>query len=84
MLRPGGLIGLSSLTFGLTAASRIVSWVWRQAHALHPSLVGGCRPLELLPLLPEKAWTVRYEKRLAPFAVPLEAVVAERGSTNAV
>jgi SAM-dependent methyltransferase len=78
MLRPGGLLGLSSLTFGFTTASRIVSWSWLKIHALRPSLVGGCRPLELLDVLPERAWKVRHRARLAPFAIPLEAVVAER------
>jgi ubiquinone/menaquinone biosynthesis C-methylase UbiE len=78
MLRPGGLLGLSSLTFGFTTASRIFSWTWLKIHALRPSLVGGCRPLELQDVLPEKAWKVRHRARLAPFAIPLEAVVAER------
>jgi SAM-dependent methyltransferase len=78
MLRPGGLLGLSSLTFGFTTASRIVSSTWLKIHALRPSLVGGCRPLELLDVLPEKAWRVCHRARLAPFAIPLEAVVAER------
>jgi hypothetical protein len=78
MLRPGELLGLSSLTFGFTTASRIFSWTWLKIHALRPSLVGGCRPLELQDVLPEKAWKVRHRARLAPFAIPLEAVVAER------
>jgi SAM-dependent methyltransferase len=78
MLEAGGLLGLSSLTFGFTAASRIVSSVWLKVHALRPSLVGGCRPLELLEALPQKAWRVRHRARLAPFGIPLEAVVAER------
>jgi ubiquinone/menaquinone biosynthesis C-methylase UbiE len=77
MLRPGGLLGLSSLTFGFTTTSRIVSSVWLKIHALRPSLVGGCRPLKLLDVLPEKHWKMRHRERLASFGVPLEAVVAE-------
>jgi hypothetical protein len=53
MLRPEGLLGLSSLTFGFTTASRIVSSTWLKIHALRLSLVGGCRPLELLNVLGE-------------------------------
>jgi ubiquinone/menaquinone biosynthesis C-methylase UbiE len=83
MLRPGGLLGLSSLTFGFTAASRIVSWTWLKVHALQPSLVGGCRPLELLEALPEKGWTIRHRVRLAPLGIPLEVVVAERVANGA-
>ena len=78
MLRPAGLLGLSSLTFGFTAASRLVSRAWLRIHALRPSLVGGCRPLELLDALPDKAWKVRHRARLAPYGIPLEVVVAER------
>lgn len=78
MLRPGGLVGLSSLTFGFTRVSRVVSWAWRKLHALRPTLVGGCRPLELLDALPEPDWRVRRRLRVAPFGVPLEVVVAER------
>jgi ubiquinone/menaquinone biosynthesis C-methylase UbiE len=78
MLRPGGLLGLSSLTFGFTVASRVVSWMWLKVHTLRPSLVGGCRPLEPLGALPEEAWTIRHRERLAPFGIPLEVVVAQR------
>jgi SAM-dependent methyltransferase len=78
MLRPGGLLGLSSLTPGFTPASRALGWLWARLHAWRPSLVGGCRALELLPILPQAAWQVRHHARVAPFGIALEAVVAQR------
>jgi ubiquinone/menaquinone biosynthesis C-methylase UbiE len=78
ILEPGGLLALSGLSTGSGPMSRVVAGVWSRIHALRPSLVGGCRPLELLGLLPEAEWRVRHHARVAPFAVPSEVVVAER------
>jgi SAM-dependent methyltransferase len=77
-LRPGGLLGLSSLTTGFTPASRAFAWLWAQIHAIRPSLVGGCRSLELLKFLPQAQWQIRHHARVAPLGIPLEAVVAQR------
>jgi ubiquinone/menaquinone biosynthesis C-methylase UbiE len=78
MLKPGGLICLSSLSTGSGAASRVIAAVWSRIHALHPALVGGCRPLDLLAHLPSAQWQVHQHGRLAPFGLPSDAVVAER------
>ena len=78
MLRPGGLLGLSSLTTGFTPASRAFSWLWAKIHAIRPSLVGGCRALELLKFLPQHEWRIRHHARVAPLGIALEAVVAQR------
>jgi hypothetical protein len=51
-------------------------------HSRSPYLVGGCRPIELLNFLPEGDWKIRHRRRLAPFGVPSEVVVAVRGSTG--
>jgi ubiquinone/menaquinone biosynthesis C-methylase UbiE len=78
MLRAGGLLCLTSLSTGCGPASRLVARAWTAVHRWHPALVGGCRPIELLPCLAPAAWAVRHVERLAPFGVPSEAVVAER------
>jgi len=83
ILRPGGLLGLSSLTAGFTPVSRAFAWCWRRLHAFRPALVGGCRPLELPAFLPESQWRIRHDARVAPFGIPLEAVVAERIGADA-
>ena len=77
-LRPGGLLGLSSLTTGFTPASRAFGWLWSRIHALSPSLVGGCRALDLLRFLPQTHWDIRHHARVAPLGIALEAVVAQR------
>jgi ubiquinone/menaquinone biosynthesis C-methylase UbiE len=78
ILQTGGLLCLVSLTFGFTRISRIVSRTWSRLHAYRPSLVGGCRPIELLDFLPEADWKIRHRRCLTPFGVPSEVVVAER------
>jgi SAM-dependent methyltransferase len=78
ILPTGGLLCLVSLTFGFTRLSRIVECTWRKVHGYRPSLVGGCRPIELLRFIPETDWEVRHRRCLDPFGVPSEVVVAER------
>jgi hypothetical protein len=78
MLEPGGLLCLSSLSTGSGPASRLVAHLWSGVHKLSPTLVGGCRPLELLERLASSQWTVRHHAKIAPFALPSEVVIAER------
>jgi len=78
MLRVGGLLGLASLTQGFTPASRALGWVWARLHAWRPSLVGGCRALDLLAFLPDTDWEILHHARIAPLGIALEAVVARR------
>ncbi len=78
ILAVGGLACLVSLTFGFSRISRLIERTWRKLHAYRPSLVGGCRPIELRSLFPEAGWEIRHHQHLAPFGVPSEVVVAER------
>jgi ubiquinone/menaquinone biosynthesis C-methylase UbiE len=78
ILRPEGLLGLSGLTTGFTVTSRAFAWLLAQIHAIRPSLVGGCRSLKLLSLLPQHQWKICHHARLAPLCIPVEAVVAVR------
>jgi ubiquinone/menaquinone biosynthesis C-methylase UbiE len=82
MLEPHGLLCLSSLSMGSGPLSRLVALAWACVHALRPSLVGGCRPLDLLTWLPSANWQVRHHTRVAPFGVPSEVVVAEPRKTS--
>jgi SAM-dependent methyltransferase len=78
ILRPGGLLCLSGLSSGIGFTSRIVASVVSWAQSLRPSLVGGCRPVELLPFLPASQWQVQHHLKVAAFGVPSEVVVAKR------
>lgn len=78
LLRPGGRLCATGLTFGINARSRAVarawSWLWRRA----PGLVGGCRPIRLTDALEPAAWRVERHETVTAWAVPSEVVVAVR------
>jgi SAM-dependent methyltransferase len=82
MLRPGGRLCLVGLSSGIGPLSRGVARIWTGLHGWRPELVGGCRPLELLDHLSPEQWSILHHGRVAPFAVPSEAVVAERRSPS--
>ena len=78
LLRPDGLLGLSSLAPGFTPASRLFIRVWTRIHSFRPAWVGGCRPLDLASQLPATHWRIRHHARMMSWGVPLAAIVAER------
>ncbi len=78
MLRPSGLLCLASLSTGSTPVSRLSARVWALVHRLRPTLVLGCRPIDLAPFLPDSDWTIIHHVHLTPLGLPAEVVVAER------
>jgi SAM-dependent methyltransferase len=78
MLRPGGLLCVAGLSTGTGPGSRAVAWLWSRVQARWPALVGGCRPVEVAPLLDPASWTLRLHRKVVAFGVPSEALVAER------
>ena len=68
------------LARGERGLARAVTWTWQRVHRLRPSLVGGCRPLEILPLLPERHWEVRHHAQVAPWGIASEILVAGRAA----
>lgn len=80
-LRPGGLLCVAGLTPGTTTASRLVSRSWAAIHRLRPSLVGGCRPIQLTAFLAEGQWTVVHRRDVVQFGVTSELLIA--GKTDA-
>lgn len=78
ILEPRGILAITSLSKGSGFVSRTAARAWSAVHRLRPSLVGGCRPLDLEAFLEPARWRILTLKRLAPYAVPSEAVVAER------
>jgi ubiquinone/menaquinone biosynthesis C-methylase UbiE len=77
VLRPGGRLCLVCLTFGETPVSRAVCRAWGRVHAWRPGLVGGCRPLRLLPFL-DGAWEVLHRQVVCRLGICSEVVVAGR------
>ena len=78
LLRPEGLLCLVSLTPGPTWLSRLVTGLWTGIHRLAPSLVGGCRPLELRTLLQAHPFLLEYAHVVTAFGIPSEIIVAKR------
>jgi ubiquinone/menaquinone biosynthesis C-methylase UbiE len=77
-LRPSGLLCLASLSTGSTTLSRLTARLWSGVHRLRPSLVLGCRPIDLAPFLVESDWRIAHHIQLTPFGLPAEVFVAER------
>jgi len=78
ILEPGGILAVTSLSKGAGFVSRMAARAWSAVHRLRPSLVGGCRPLDLEAFLGRDRWRIIKLERMAPYGVPAEAVVAER------
>ncbi len=73
-----GLLGVVSLCPGVTLFSRMVTGAWARLNAARPALLGGCRPIELLKLLPEEAWAVRHTRTISRCGVPSQVIVAAK------
>lgn len=74
MLRPGGLLGVVSLTHGTSAPARLVSAAWAAVWSRAPGLTGGCRPITVLPLL--DGWHIEHRALVSAWALTSEVVVA--------
>ncbi|HSF02806.1 MAG TPA: class I SAM-dependent methyltransferase [Solirubrobacterales bacterium] len=78
MLQPGGLLCTTGLSTGIGRASRGMARAWGWVQSRAPSLVGGCRPVDVLPLLPAEGWEVRRHSKLVRFGLTSEVLVARR------
>lgn len=78
MLRPGDLLCTTGLSTGIGPASRAMARAWSWVQSRAPALVGGCRPVDVLPLLPAEGWEVRHHSKLVRFGVTSEVLVARR------
>ena len=77
MLRPDGLLCLSGLSSGINFSSRMMAGVVSWIQTRSPSLVGGCRPVDLLPFLAESEWQVQHHSKVVAFGVASEILVAK-------
>lgn len=76
VLQPGGKLCLISLSRAIGPVSQLVCRLWSGLYRLHAPLVGGCRPIRLLPFLEAETWTVEYHHILTQFGVPSEVLIA--------
>ena len=80
MLRPDGLVCLCGLSSGVGLVSRIVASMVSWTQSVLPSVVGGCRPVDLPPFLQEPEWQLQHHSKVVAFGIPSEVVVAKRCS----
>lgn len=78
VLAPAGLLCLVSITPGTARMSRFVSDTWMRVWRRQPTLVGGCRPIELLELLDQNQWRTLHREVVTAWSVSSEVVVARR------
>ncbi len=78
VLKPGGLIGVASLTNGETMAQRAMSAMWKIVHTVAPRRVGGCRPLDLKQFFDGDRWRLRSRNVITQSGIPSEVLVAEK------
>ena len=70
VLEPGGRLCLISLTHGVSPLSQTLVRLWKLLFAVRPSLVGGCRPMELLDFVSEKIWQVVHHNSVVVACKP--------------
>jgi len=77
-LPPGGLLGTTTLTWGETLPSALLSRTWALLHRIRPKLVGGCRPMRLAPHIDPAIWDIRHRAICSRFAIASEINVLVR------
>jgi ubiquinone/menaquinone biosynthesis C-methylase UbiE len=75
-LKPAGRMVLVSLTDGISPLSRLLISGWIKLYKLDPLLLGGCRPLRLVPWLQRAGFEIETNTVLMQLAVPSEVVAA--------
>lgn len=75
LLTSDGRLCLVSLTEGQTPASKTVCAMWNRVWQHASALVGGCRPIDLLPLV-QSRWRIDHMATITTWAVTSQVVIA--------
>lgn len=75
-LTPDGRLCLVGITHGVGLVARMVSRIWSVIHTLRPSLVGGCRPMLLVPQVAGPDWTIAHSAIVQAWGISSEVLVA--------
>ena len=78
VLAPDGLLCAVSLTHGRSTVTRMFSAGWLSLWKFEPSLLGGCRPIELLEFIPYSEWRILHFDIVTSLALSSEVVVAAK------
>ena len=76
VLKPGGRMVLVSLTEGSNLLSRLFIALWKGIYWLNPLVCGGCRPLQLAPLVAQTGFTIVHSEVIVQHAFPSEVLLA--------
>lgn len=77
VLAPGGRLCLAGAAPGDTVLGRLVMGAVTRLHRLRPSLVGGCRPIDLRPFVAAPRWRVVHVETITVAGIASQALVAE-------
>jgi ubiquinone/menaquinone biosynthesis C-methylase UbiE len=75
-LRTDGLLCLVSIAPGTTPISRFVMGTWQWAFSQKPSIVGGCRPMQLTEFLPTTQWQIQFQTVVVAWGIASQVVIA--------
>ena len=78
LLTADGLLWVASLEHGATPLARFLNRLWTSIQAVRPSLVGGCRPIEVRAYLSPEARRIAQHSVVIQCGVSSEVVVAVR------
>jgi ubiquinone/menaquinone biosynthesis C-methylase UbiE len=74
VLKPGGRLAITYFSQGRTWSNRI--WPWLAKH--FPSLLTGCRPVELVPALGQAGFQILAQESLSQNTFPSTIVLAQK------
>ena len=75
-LQTDGLLCLVGITVGTSPFSRFVMGTWQWIFSQKPSIVGGCRPTQLMKYLPAAQWQIRFQTVVVAWGIASEVVIA--------
>jgi hypothetical protein len=76
VLSPNGRLCLVSATHGRTPGQRVVMGLAARLHSLSPTLVGGCRAIDLSSFLERESWRLIHHDVVSKWGVASEVLVA--------
>jgi ubiquinone/menaquinone biosynthesis C-methylase UbiE len=78
VLMPGGLLCVVSLTHGRSKLTKVLSSGWMNIWKIEPSLLGGCRPIELAEFISHSDWRILHLEVVSALALTSEVLVAAK------
>jgi SAM-dependent methyltransferase len=79
ILRPNGLVCLASLTPETeTGDTTVFTQLWMLVQRIWPWIVGGCRPVQLVPMLDRAKWKIIAQEIVRTRGLISEVVVARK------